>query len=509
MLKISRKALAIFICACMLVAALSITAFAEVGPGIPGSGNSSAKESTSTTVVQAQTQAVSEIEKKVQAAGLDAGGDCQIVDPVLGVTPMLYYQFRSGADTPVVDGVPSTTTQYEFFADGFSKLYCDHAGVGRYYYRVYSDQNGWSSWANSKESTNTNADGAKVCALQIRNKGYCDTLGDLYYKVVLNDGTVLDWAKNGQITGSMGKGTYIVALAVTMVPKGKGAPGRTAALMQGNVYEGVNASGTYSTYDGRSYTGWGWLNDKQYYFIDNAPATGWHVVDGYKYYFDNDGSIVKDLEPVMGLTGDYQIKYNKSTRTLYVMAKDPDSGAYIIPYKTFMSSCGPDTPIGTFSTYAKYDWKYMHGTDDGSGDIYCQKLTRFYQGFLMHSLLYYRTANPFTLDAINYNYIDDAASGGCIRLRACDANWIYNNVPLHTSITIYQNLYEKGPVEKDAINQVIPRDQNYDPTDPEALEIIAAGQAAAAAQAEADAEAQAALEQAAADDASMGITRTE
>ena len=123
------------------------------------------------------------------------------------------------------------------------------------------------------------------------------------------------------------------------------------------------------------------------------------------------------------------------------------------------------------------------------------------------SLLYYHQASPFTFDAINYNFIDDAASGGCIRLRACDANWIYHNVPLHTPVIIYQNLHEKGPVEKDCIEQVIPRDQNYDPTDPEALAAIAAGQTAQTA-AEA-AEAQAAIDQAAADDASLGITTTE
>lgn len=510
MSKISKRVLALLISMSMLLVAMPLTAYAEIGPGFVNGGSTGAAggEASQEQAAVQQAAAVSEIERKVQAAGLDAGGDCCIVDPVLGVTPMFYYQFRGGNNAPLVDGVPSTTTQYEFCADGFSKLYGDHAGVGRYYYRVYSDQHGWSAWCNSKEPTNTNDDGVKVCAVQIRNKGYCNTLGDLYYKVVLSDGTALGWAKNGQITGSMGKGTFIVALAVTMVPKGSAAPGSTANVMIGN-QEGVNASGTYTTFDGRSYTGWGWLNDKQYYFIDNQPATGWHVVDGYKYYFNEDGSICKDLEPIMGLTGDYQIKYNKSTRTLYVMANDPDGGGHIIPYKTFMSSCGPDTPLGTFSTYAKYDWKYMHGTDDGSGDIYCQKLTRFYQGFLMHSLLYYRSPNAFTLDAINYNYIDDAASGGCIRLRAGDANWIYNNVPLHTPITVYENLYQKGPVEKDAIDQVIPREQNWDPTDPEALAAIAAGEAAAAAQAEADAQAQAALEQAAADDAALGITETE
>jgi len=493
---ITFKTIAIFMAAAAMTIAGSICAFAGPGDGRGGGG-------IPNYVSVPYESHPGNLDAIVAGAGLGSLGVCAIQDPILDMTPMLYYRFESGSNDPIINGVPSTSTEYCYAPDGFQRLYCDHAGMGRYYYRVYSDAHGWSAWCNSKEHTPINDDGTRVQAVQIRMKGYCDTLGDLYYKVVMSDGTVLDWAKNGQITGTMGTDRYIVALAVSIQPQGSQVPsGRN--LMEGKGYEGVyiaqDGNTYYGTYDGRAYTGWGWLGDKQYYFIDGNAASGWQYIDGYKYYLDADGSIVKDLEPIMGLPGSYNIKYNKATRTMYIMANDPDGGGFIIPYKTFMTSCGPDTPIGTFKTYARYDWKFMHGDEDGSGAVYCQKLTRFKGNFLMHSLLYYKSPNPFTLDAINYNFIDDAVSGGCIRLRACDANWIYKNVPLGTPVITYNEQYNKGPVEKDAITQAIPRDQNYDPTDEEALAVISA-QNDAAAQAAMAAEAQASIDQAAADDA--------
>lgn len=505
MKKLTFKSIGTAVLAVSLAIAFSMCVYAGPGDGMGGGGVPNAVGASN------KENPAPNIADIVYSADLGSLGICSITDPILGMPPMLYYRFENGANAPLNEGVPSSSTDYVFNADGFQRLYCDHSGMGRYYYRVYSDAHGWSAWCNSKEHTPINDDGTRVQALQIRMKGYCDTLGDLYYKVVLSDGTILDWAKNGQITGTMGTDRYIVALKVSILPQGSMA-GRGSNLMEASNYEGAYLANDgkvyYNTFDGRGYTGWGWLEDKQYYFVNGSTVAGWQYIDGYKYYLNEDGSVCKDLEPIMGLPGAYYIKYNKATRTMYVMANDPDGGGFIIPYKTFMTSCGKDTPLGTFKTYAKYDWKYMHAAEDGSGDIYCQKLTRFHKGFLMHSLLYYHSPNPFTLDAINYNFIDDAVSGGCIRLRAGDANWLYHNVPTGTQITIYNNLYEKGPVEKDAITQAIPRDQNYDPTDPEALAAIQA-QNDAAAQAAMAAEAQAALDQAAADDAKEGVTATE
>ncbi len=341
-----------------------------------------------------------------------------------------------------------------------------------------SHAHGWSPWCTSKEITPYNEDGSRVQAIQIRTKGYVHTFNDVYYKVVLNDGTVLDWAKNGQTTGTMGTDRYIVAIRVGFWHNTESFPYPQKNLMAGCQYEGVykDSTGThYSSWNGQPYTGWAFLDTTQYYFVNGEPARGWQYINGYKYYFYDDGSVATDLEPIMGLPGNYQINYNKATRTMYIMAADGDNG-FIIPYKTFNSTCGPDTPDGDFSIYAKYGVKFMHD------DIYCKYLNRFYNGFIIHSILFYNTS--LELDAITYNYIDDAASGGCLRLLTGNSYWIYKNCGNGTRVHIYYDLWDKGPIEKDAIDYVIPREQVWDPSDPSSAEATAALQQAARAEAD-------------------------
>lgn len=419
----------------------------------------------------------------VAGAGLEAIGTGNTPpDDILQQVQIVTYQMRD-RNGAMMNYAPSNDPGIGLFsADGFSKFYMIHAGVARFYYRTYTDAHGWSPWCTSKEVTPYNEDGSRVQAIQIRAKGYVHTFNDVYYKVVLNDGTVLDWAKNGQTTGTMGTDRYIVAIRVGLWHNTESFPYPTKNLMAGTAaYEGtyVDESGRvhYSSWNGQPYTGWGFVDNTQFYFENGEPVSGWKYVDGYKYYFNADGSVCWDLEPIMGKPGAYQINYNKATRSFYVMAADGENG-FIIPYKTFNSTCGPDTPLGDFGIYAKYDVKYMH--DDVPAAIYCKYLNRFYNGFIIHSILFYGTS--LELDAITYNYIDDAASGGCIRLLTGDSYWIYANCPNGTPVHIYSDQWDKGPIEKGACDLCIPRSQIWDPTDPSSAEAVAALQARAAAE---------------------------
>jgi len=426
------------------------------------------------TITLGASVSAEDLEKAIRKSGMDALGTGNTpADPILDQVQIANY-FLKDAGGNDIDFVATNENRGAVAKEGFSKFYMIHDGVARFYYRTYSDAHGWTPWCIGKQTTPYNEDGTKIQAIQIRVKGYARTLNDLYYKVVLNDGTVLDWAKNGQTAGTMGTDRYIVAIRVGLWNRNVSFPYSTENLMAGCKYEGTytGADGVirYSSYNDVPYTGWGLVDNTQYYFANGEYVTGWQYIDGYKYYFNDDGTLATDLEPVMGLTGDYQINYNKGTRTMYIMAKDGDNG-YIIPFKTFNTTCGPDTPLGNYSTFAKYDVKFMHD------DIYCKYLSRFYGGFLIHSILYYGTS--LELDAITYNYIDDAASGGCIRLLTGDAYWVYMNCPMHTGVHIYEDEYDQGPVEKNAIDQVIPRSQTWDPTDPASVARLAAERAAA------------------------------
>ena len=166
-------------------------------------------------------------------------------------------------------------------------------------------------------------------------------------------------------------------------------------------------------------------------------------------------------------------------KTMTVYAKDGDNG-YIMPVKVILNTIGPDTPVGTFKTYEKYRWKFMHD------DIYCQYLLRFKNGFILHSIIYQPQPTSYNLVASTYNYLGKNQSDGCVRMTSGDAAWVYTNCGVGTQITIYNDEWTPGPFDRPAIQKGIPFNQNYDPTDP----VIVAKQkadAAAAAQAQAEA----------------------
>lgn len=404
-----------------------------------------------------------------------ANGDMQ-PDSVLNLVPLCSY-FTYNSDGKLQD--QSTTAiqnSYSYSPAGFNRIKIEHANVGRWYYRTYSNTSGWGPWATSKETT---PDEGLVSAIQIRTKGYTHNLGTVYYRAVLNDGTMTDWAREGQACGTIGNDRYIIALKIALWNNNTPFYDSTARPLVNTYTEGVvnvNGKVTYQTAEGAPYTGWGFDDQKQYYFVNGQAVTGWNEIDGYNIYFDENGVALQDLEPIMGKPGVYELRVNKATRTLHIMTKD-GNGNFTIPYKTLMVTVGDDTPIGSFKTFEKIRWHFMHE------DCYTQFLTRFKGHFLFHSLLYTRP-DKNTMDAIYYNFMDDSMSGGCVRLRAVDCAWIHDNVPLQTPVTIYNNPWDKGPIEKDAIQQAIPRDQTWDPTDPVITAENAAAQEAAAKAAE-------------------------
>ncbi len=397
-------------------------------------------------------------------------------DPVLELVPLATYYAFNGGGGRIDYGYTHYNDGFVYCPSGFQSLKVEQTNVGRWYFRTYTQDRGWGPWAVTNEATPSQGN---VQAVMFRVKGYIHTMGEVYYRAVLNDGTVTDWAKGGQACGSIGTGKYIIALTVKLWRNDVEFPYSMEKPMDNAYNEGIyyhDGSISYSMANGGAYTGWAFDADSnQYYFENGQLCTGWKAIDGYNIYFNNNGVALKDLEPVMGLPGSYAIRINKDTRTMYVMTRDGD-GNYTIPFKTFMISDGPDTPLGDFKIIEKLRWHFMHK------DCYCQFLSRFYGSFLMHSLLYLR-ADPHSFDAINYNFMDIAKSGGCIRLKAIDAYWIYNNCPMGTPVSVYANMWDKGPIEKDAINQAIPRSQDYDPTDPTLVQQSAAdAQAVAQAQ---------------------------
>lgn len=397
------------------------------------------------------------------------------VDSLTGYAyaPILHGQYLLSTGD-LTEGFTSEMGAFDSPEEGFVgiKFRLEYS-IGDVYYRVFRDGLGWGAWATNDMTTPFSGESNKVTAIQLRINGHTGNLYNLYYRVVLSDGSVLGWARETQTAGTIGTGLYIQQVQTALYPVEQEFPGSTSNYFYGDSYEGLiedTAGGlpTYSTWDGSAYTGWAYdTSNNKYYFNQGAITVGWAYIDGYKYYFDEQGKVMTDLEPIIGLTGDYILKLNKGQDTLTVYARDGENG-YIMPVKVILVTTGPDTPLGDFTTYASYRWHFMHD------DIYCQYLLRFYNGCLLHSVIYNGSPSPYSLNANTYNQLGKNQSDGCVRMVAGNAAWIYTNCGIGTKLNIYYDQWTSGPFDKPAIQQAIPLSQNYDPTDPVVIADLAA-----------------------------------
>ena len=200
------------------------------------------------------------------------------------------------------------------------------------------------------------------------------------------------------------------------------------------------------------------IEGNPYYFDVNTGekmTSGWVWIDGYKRYINEYGEIDNDVSRLV--SGPYLIKVYKWSNYLIVYAKD-EYGNYTVPVKAMITSCGNNTPEGTYYSPNKFRWLTMVG---GSKAQWCTQISGDY---LFHSVPY-RIADPTTLYTdIMYNYLGTTQSLGCIRLQAGDAKWVYDNCSLGTEI--YITPYESsGPIAKPGFSP-IPSWHTWDPTDP-------------------------------------------
>lgn len=161
----------------------------------------------------------------------------------------------------------------------------------------------------------------------------------------------------------------------------------------------------------------------------------------------------------------YQIQVNRAANCVTVYQLD-QLGQYV-PLRSFACSTGKNmenTPLGSFATSDYYDWRLMV---DGT---YGQYAVRFNRGILFHSVPYYTQA-PDSLEADQYNELGNPASLGCVRMAVSDVKWIYDNCPKGTSVIVYDDALNPGPLGKP---ETVKIDMNHpfsswDMTDPNPL----------------------------------------
>lgn len=159
----------------------------------------------------------------------------------------------------------------------------------------------------------------------------------------------------------------------------------------------------------------------------------------------------------------YKIKVNRAENFVTVYTFD-NNGKYTVPFKTFWCSTGKDpedTPLGTFRIYERYDWRIMV---DGT---YAQYAIRIYGPIMLHSVPYISDSHD-SLEYWEYNKLGKPASLGCVRLRAKDIKWLYDNCKDGTTVVIYSKKNQKPPIPLRPLKKIKKSDKykDWDPSDP-------------------------------------------
>lgn len=161
----------------------------------------------------------------------------------------------------------------------------------------------------------------------------------------------------------------------------------------------------------------------------------------------------------------YYIKVNAVANCLTIYAKD-SSGNYTNPVKAFICSTGEYTPPNGKYPNTKYkisgskwEWGYMQG------DVWAHYVTKITGHILFHSVPY-TNKSPDSLEYWEYDKLGTAASLGCIRLRAVDSKWIFDNIPGGTYVEFYSDS-NPGPLGKPSAQKISNNEacRNWDPTD--------------------------------------------
>ena len=159
----------------------------------------------------------------------------------------------------------------------------------------------------------------------------------------------------------------------------------------------------------------------------------------------------------------YWIKVNCAANTVTIYKKD-ENGKFTIPVKAMVCSVGSSTPrSGVYRTPQKARWGTL------IGPVWGQYCTRITGQILFHSVPYLKQNDPSSLEYWEYDRLGTQRSLGCIRLTVADAQWIYYNCPLGTSVEFYTSS-NPGPLGKPGVQKVSDAGDPYrgwDPTDPD------------------------------------------
>ncbi|MFR4440833.1 MAG: L,D-transpeptidase family protein [Hungatella sp.] len=446
--------------------ALAATDFVNSGPGV-GLGDLESGGVIDTTTPESDGSQSGSVQNNDGQAGNEENGDGQTAEETGETVP------EAGAD--VTTSVDENGITYQTV--NFGQLHARYRmgkgtqitnitltlqnQPGNIAYGAYVNNGGWQPWTFNDQPTGGMEDSTYVEGFRIMPRNGLEKVYDVYYSCTMSGMGKLGYAKNGEMAGAPGRGEYVTGVDIVFVPKGQPGP-VSEKLPFYTIYHDqitTNENGLL-VYSDPNYTGWLDQEGYRWYVSAGQVLTGWQYIDGYQYYFGTDGILVQDVEHLLEGKQNYLLRINKAQNCLTVYAQDGANG-HIIPVKAMVTSVGDDTPLGTFQTPVKYEWRQM------VTGAYAQYATRVKAGagYLMHSVIF-DVPNNHTLWTDTYNGLGVLRSLGCIRLTTGNAKWIYDHCPVGTTIEIYESDVP-SPFTKPGVIP-LPEGQNYDPTDPTA-----------------------------------------
>ena len=175
--------------------------------------------------------------------------------------------------------------------------------------------------------------------------------------------------------------------------------------------------------------------------------------------------VEKKTKSVATNSSSYYVKVNKTLNVAMVYGLD-ENKEYTKLVKTFVVSTGENTPTGIFTSTDRYETLSL------VGGVWGHYTIRIDGAIWFHSVPYF--SKPVDghwndLEYEEYNKLGTSASLGCIRLAVSDSKWLYDNLPWHTQVEIYEsNALPSGVVKPSSITiDTTSENRGWDPTDPD------------------------------------------
>lgn len=172
----------------------------------------------------------------------------------------------------------------------------------------------------------------------------------------------------------------------------------------------------------------------------------------------NTDILSENIRTFTGKQNLYSIKVNRQMNCVTVYTYD-SKGKYTIPIRAMVCSCGLNggTILGDFKIYFQKEWNAL------LNDVYGHYVSGISGNYLFHSVPYYST-DENKLETEEYNKLGSDGSLGCVRLAVADSKWIYENCPVGTPVTIYDDS-NPGPLGKPESMHIADLNNSWDPTD--------------------------------------------